>query len=450
MRVSLISIVPLFCLCLSSALSQVTPPASTNGTTAIKAERSASKSVLQITIETSRSQPTAGSGLGVNALITNVSTTAVALTNWGTTLVIPPEITAGDYFDFVGVIPGSMVLGPPPTNQQGDNAPPVAGLLLGAGESCRAFWFLERVGPGAQRLFFLSRAYSQFESEMRFLFFTPGDYRVAVQVRHWPDIASAANAALWTSISRPPERMNTTTASTLGGVSVETASMRVATPQFVILVGAAFGGLFAFLLRSRITTVEQRISTRDARMLVKTSISRLGRALSPAVGFILLSVIITILLNRISESQLLIRVSIVDLWGAIAVGFVAALTGGHYLGRLLGETSASQTVLTRRQTPERVHEADRELSRASRHTHSDGRDPVQIHEARLNTISERSGAATEGQPEDSNASCTSTHTVANDEQLHDRQIWGQQGGAVKDNDEAQHMYADSTNSSRIK
>jgi hypothetical protein len=62
--------------------------------------------------------------------------------------------------------------------------------------------------------------------------------------------------------------------------------------------------------------------------------------LAGAVGSILLSAIVTILLSWLSETQFLIRVSINDFWGAIAVGFVANLPGIKILQTISGEAPA--------------------------------------------------------------------------------------------------------------
>ena len=49
----------------------------------------------------------------------------------------------------------------------------------------------------------------------------------------------------------------------------------------------------------------------------------------------LLSAIITILLARIAETQFIIKVSVSDLWGAIAVGFLINYGGWTLLERLM-------------------------------------------------------------------------------------------------------------------
>jgi hypothetical protein len=48
-----------------------------------------------------------------------------------------------------------------------------------------------------------------------------------------------------------------------------------------------------------------------------------------------LSIIVTILLARLSDSQFIIRVTVSDLWGAIAVGFIGAASGPSILQKFI-------------------------------------------------------------------------------------------------------------------
>jgi hypothetical protein len=53
----------------------------------------------------------------------------------------------------------------------------------------------------------------------------------------------------------------------------------------------------------------------------------------------LLSAIVAILLSRISETQFLIRVTIADFWGAVAIGFITVYFGSKALEQILGKSS---------------------------------------------------------------------------------------------------------------
>ena len=100
----------------------------------------------------------------------------------------------------------------------------------------------------------------------------------------------------------------------------------VVAPQWVILFGAVVGGLVAYFLLPNIRLKPNKIEV-------------LG-LLTAA----LLSSIVTILLARLSETQFLIRITINDFWGAIAMGFVASLSGTSILKRFsVQESEAGKT-----------------------------------------------------------------------------------------------------------
>jgi hypothetical protein len=53
------------------------------------------------------------------------------------------------------------------------------------------------------------------------------------------------------------------------------------------------------------------------------------------LGAALLSIIVTILLARLSETQFLIRITVADFWGAVAIGFVANYAGAEVLNKII-------------------------------------------------------------------------------------------------------------------
>jgi len=59
------------------------------------------------------------------------------------------------------------------------------------------------------------------------------------------------------------------------------------------------------------------------------------------LGAVLLSAIVTILLARISETQFLIRVTVADLWGAVAIGFVANYLGAELIKKMIDRLQVS-------------------------------------------------------------------------------------------------------------
>ena len=53
------------------------------------------------------------------------------------------------------------------------------------------------------------------------------------------------------------------------------------------------------------------------------------------IGSVLISVMITILLSRIEETQFFIKVSVSDFWGSIAIGFLANYGGWPLLKQIV-------------------------------------------------------------------------------------------------------------------
>ena len=132
-----------------------------------------------------------------------------------------------------------------------------------------------------------------------FLFFVPGSYQVTVTADYWTDPARVGDA--------DPDR------------SMETTSLDVAAPLTVILIGAGIGGMIAYKILPQ--------PTLRHRSGVKSGSHQRWLKVGAFVGTILLSVIIAILWARLSDAVALIRLTVSDLWGGIAVGFI-----GNYFG----------------------------------------------------------------------------------------------------------------------
>jgi hypothetical protein len=155
-------------------------------------------------------------------------------------------------------------------------------------------------------------------NEMQFFFFTPGNYKVA------------AVAKYWTSPKQPRYDYR---------IATQSIMVTVAVPQFVILLGAALGGLIAFLIfpPTRTQKLTQN-DTKDNKVEVSqdTRISiPVHRKVGQAFGAMLLSAIVTILLSRLADTPFLIKVSVADFWGAIVTGMVAQYLGFKWLEHLL-------------------------------------------------------------------------------------------------------------------
>lgn len=148
-----------------------------------------------------------------------------------------------------------------------------------------------------------------------YLFFEPREYEVV------------ANIHVWT---QPPKRGSDGNVSNVGDSFTMTASAvpTFTTPQTVLIFGAAIGGLICFLLRSTTSVGNQELTKRKAFEL------SLG-----IPSAILLCVIGTIMLSRLSSSDFIVSVSVNDLWGAIATGFVIQWGGIRFFSGLLANRS---------------------------------------------------------------------------------------------------------------
>jgi hypothetical protein len=158
-------------------------------------------------------------------------------------------------------------------------------------------------------------------SELNFIFFTPGDYKISVVAEYWE------NEEL------PDGDYRTST---------QAAMIRVAAPQSVILLGAVSGGFIAYLLLRVNRRQGETTDERGRATMIKRIIGEVARF----IGSILLSAIITILLSRISETQFLVRVTVNDFWGAIAVGFIASWVGSRTIEKFLPEGSEDKSRAT--------------------------------------------------------------------------------------------------------
>lgn len=239
---------------------------------------------LSIHLSTSRPEVTVGSGFGVAADVENVSNTPVFL-NCSYFVMIPPlEIDPDGPDTWWAVIQGN----------QGTKNFYTEALTLQPGDRTAAFW-----SGNQRRQNENARGFSKVRYALRdfvhILNFTPGEYTIKVIALYWPDEASARNHA--------------------ANYRSQTAEIKVsvAAPQWVIILGAATGGIIAYLLFPAIRLKANRIEP----------FGLLTAAL--------LSVIATILLSRISDTQFFVKITVKDFWGAIAVGFISVASGSSLL-----------------------------------------------------------------------------------------------------------------------
>jgi hypothetical protein len=289
---------------LALAAGQVSPPVPTADSGA---------DALSMRIVTSRSQPTVGSAIGIEAELRNTSNKTLYLKENKIALYIPPELYGplGSYNAWWGVFPTEHVWPVEATKAQ--SAVPEAwdgALTLQPGSKYRVIWQSgSESSTGTGTLLSNLRA---LRSELKFIFFSPGDYVVSVVAEYWMEPGFSSRDYY---------------------TATESTSVHMAAPESVILLGAAVGGLVAFILFPTRRRVAIRAAGIDNRYLAAAYTAATETA--GAAGSMLLSVIITILTARIAESEFLVRITVSDFWGAIAVGFIASYAGAKALDKLI-------------------------------------------------------------------------------------------------------------------
>lgn len=281
------------------------------------AQKEIPPSDIEIKLETSRPQPIAGTGLGVMADVRNISSKTVYLNQQYLTLVLPPELQGPftSSYGRWGMFPTEM------NGKPGDNWN--MWIALKPGDTYRAFWtsLPYNTQNVAAKPSIGKDLRQEISSELHFLFFSPGDYVISVVAKYWSDPGTH------------PEDYRTT---------VQSATLHVEAPQFVILFGAAVGGLVAFLIlpqaRRRVRRSRQHGTSPFFFYAARAGSELLGIGVS-----ILLGSIVTILLSRLSETQLPIRISVTDVWGGMTIGFLATYAGVAYLDKLIPGTRPTDT-----------------------------------------------------------------------------------------------------------
>lgn len=256
---------------------------------------------LEINIEPSRSQPTVGSSLGITAELKNKSKKAVLyLTEDSTTLTLTPELEGP--LTLLARRPAFF----PTENVDG------AQIAIQPGRSYRIAWTFgeerKRNPQSPDETFLWADGWRQVKSEVRYIFFNPGDYKVFVDAR--------------VGVDKSPKEDGYHT-------FTETTVIKATAPQFVMLLGAVIGGFISWIL------FPQAKEKKVAFTGVRSTLSQGIWIAYSVTGACLFSAIATILIARLSESQFLIKINVADFWGAIAVGFIAQYVGKAALDKLI-------------------------------------------------------------------------------------------------------------------
>jgi hypothetical protein len=214
-------------------------------------------------------------------------------------MTVPPELDAASPHDMWAFIPGVQV----PPNQDYWNTV----IVLEPGSVIPAVWSGGNL-PGSSAAGMDTTWTAGFCRNLgldcgkffRGLGFSPGRYTLTIVASYWDTYEGAQTK----SVERHTE--------------ISQIQETITAPQSVILFGAALGGIIAFVLLTKL----QPTSTSSWASV---------RWVPGLLSAILLSTIVTILIARLSQSQFIISVTVNDLWGAIAVGFIITATGPSIL-----------------------------------------------------------------------------------------------------------------------
>jgi hypothetical protein len=244
-------------------------------------------SAIEITPKTSRPQVSAGSNFGVTVDVRNRSNAAVYLSPKYFTMCLPPELDSRSPYFWWAIFPGG----------QANEDPYERTIKLQPGETVAAIWAGSRhyTVPGG----IWAQQYHSLSEEIRLLTFQPGEYSIKIVAAYWTDEAS---------VGKPLQDAHSDT------VDIK---IPIVAPQWVIMFGAMIGGLIAYFLLPQFRLNPEKIN------------------LSGITTALLLSIIVTILLSRIADTQFFVKISVNDIWGAIAVGFLGCASGTNIIKKFL-------------------------------------------------------------------------------------------------------------------
>lgn len=284
---------------------------------------------LAIKIEGTRSQFTPGTSFSVSATITNTTRSTIYLNEQFLVLKVPAEIEGPATY------PNSIWWAFMPIADHGANSERdyKATVALRPNNSVVAYWLVDpryifssattsarRIQPNLWDA--IKNINSEFSTELHFLLFSPGKYKLTVSANYWdkPPTSKLSDYKLDTKVK----------------TSVESLIVDVAAPQSVILFGAALGGLIAYILLQQ-TRPKLTMPTWQVHDYVKWAWI-LFKMISGAITAMLMSAMVTILLARVAESQFLIRITVSDIWGAMAIGFISNYLGVKILNKIIEGT----------------------------------------------------------------------------------------------------------------
>ena len=261
---------------------------------------------LKISIDPSRSPISMDTEAALSAEIKNVSSVAVRLFENETVFLTMPEARI-----YTGGQPGIQSCATFPTqgNPRSTKRPDRGyELLLQPGDSYRVFWDTATNGCTGERykkLRIWNDTVSWFEEKWQRIAFTPGTYKVYMDVVVYPE-------------SQAPYRTTT-----------DGRDIQLSASLQMVLLGSFLGGLLAYLIKLYYGV--------ETELKVKLENSRLRRILGRtewlAAG--LFGGAMVILASRLSDT-FPVKVSANDFWGSVTLGFIFQWIGVKLLEKLPG------------------------------------------------------------------------------------------------------------------
>lgn len=154
-------------------------------------------------------------------------------------------------------------------------------------------------------------------------FFSPGPYRATAIVHYWLE-PPRMNQVLDTDTSPVRNRIANINESSM---ITSTRDIAFDAALAVLLLGAAIGGMVALLLRASMR--------QQPLLLLPAEFKSPWRIIASITVAILLPVVATLLLARLSSAEAPIAIRVRDIWGAIATGFVVQWAGLPWLTGVL-------------------------------------------------------------------------------------------------------------------
>jgi len=303
---------------------------------------------IEIKIESTTPRLTPGTGLGISAEITNKSQSIIYLYEKKITMYPPPQLVGSqDPTGWYGFFPTEHK--EEDSNSSNNDSKEEddsyssyyeVSIAIRPGKSYKVFWYYNPASDIIQKsedkrsasIFFpFYRYIPEFlkynsyliSSELRFLFFKPGDYPITVSANYWKS---------------PPMPTEKQGARDLYYTKIQDKALTVYAPQSIIIVGAFLGGIVSYFI---IPDSRRRLISSTPPSSSRNILAIIGLGSANITGAMLLSAIITVLLARVSETQFLIRVTVADFWGGVAIGFIANYSGTELLNKIKNSATAS-------------------------------------------------------------------------------------------------------------